>query len=62
MDPTVTAGSDITLRCVLNTSATAQTAKDIVWYFKSYRYALQILQECDQTMTLTSSTGDEWIL
>ncbi|XP_071800303.1 cytokine receptor-like factor 1 [Asterias amurensis] len=40
MDPTVAAGSDITLRCVLNTSATAQTAKDIVWYFKSYRHTI----------------------
>ena len=40
MDPTITAGSDITLRCVLNTSATTQTVYDIVWYYKSYKYGL----------------------
>ncbi|XP_038070428.1 cytokine receptor-like factor 1 [Patiria miniata] len=37
MDPTVVVGSNVTFRCVLNTSATTQTATDIVWYYKSYR-------------------------
>ncbi|XP_022087881.1 cytokine receptor-like factor 1 [Acanthaster planci] len=40
MDPIVVAGSNITFRCVLNTSATTQTVTDIVWYYKSYSHLI----------------------
>jgi hypothetical protein len=38
LDPTAVVGTDVTFRCVLNSSATTQSASDIIWYFKSYRY------------------------